>query len=145
MSKSFSEIHAATTTTGSPEIYAKWADTYDEEMKTNGLHSYVSVFSMWEMFHAEESSTHRLLDIGCGTGLGGQYYCNKRPSLKNHIHGCDLAPAMIEKAKEKNCYFDLNVADLNKELPYEAGFFDSVCGTGIFMPGYNLSLILEDM
>lgn len=48
------------------------------------------------------------LDLGCGTGLMGAAL---RP-LCGRIEGCDLSPAMLDKARAKALYDDLDEADI---------------------------------
>ncbi|MGP9818572.1 methyltransferase domain-containing protein [Salinarimonas sp. NSM] len=52
------------------------------------------------------------LDLGCGTGLMGAAIRDRVARLE----GCDLAPAMVEKAREKGLYDALAVAELTAWL-----------------------------
>lgn len=53
-----------------------------------------------------------ILDLGCGTGLAGVAF---KP-LAARLDGVDLSPAMIEKARTRNIYDRLWVADLETAL-----------------------------
>lgn len=53
-----------------------------------------------------------LLDLGCGTGLCGVLF---RPMARKLI-GIDLSPAMLAKARERNIYDGLEVADVTAAL-----------------------------
>ena len=53
-----------------------------------------------------------ILDLGCGTGLAGAAF---KP-LAARLDGVDLSPAMIEKARARNIYDNLIVADLETAL-----------------------------
>jgi predicted TPR repeat methyltransferase len=53
-----------------------------------------------------------VLDLGCGTGLAGSVF---KP-LASRLDGVDLSPAMIEKARLRNIYDHLEVADLETAL-----------------------------
>ncbi|MBY0611621.1 MAG: methyltransferase domain-containing protein [Beijerinckiaceae bacterium] len=48
-----------------------------------------------------------LLDLGCGTGLGGAHFA----SLCGRIEGCDLSRRMVEQAARKGVYDALEAAD----------------------------------
>lgn len=63
----------------------------------------------------------RTVDFGCGTGLLGM---ELRPRV-DHLEGYDLSSAMLAKAREKQIYDDLAIADLS--LDAEA--------CGLFGPG----------
>ena len=72
-----------------------------------------------------------ILDLGCGTGLGGAAF---KP-LAARLDGVDLSPAMIEKARERKIgarriYDALAVADLESAL-FQSG------------PGYDLILAAD--
>jgi predicted TPR repeat methyltransferase len=54
-----------------------------------------------------------ILDLGCGTGLAGAVF---KP-LASRLDGVDLSPAMIEKARLRNIYDRLEVADLETYAP----------------------------
>ena len=58
-----------------------------------------------------------VLDLGCGTGLGGvalRPHCDK-------LAGVDVSPGMIEQARAKGIYDRLEVAELMAFLAAEAG------------------------
>ena len=61
-------------------------------------------------------------DLGCGTGLSGIAF---RSCAKNMV-GVDLSPEMVDKARERDCYEDLVVGDveiiLNEERLYDLIF-----------------------
>jgi NitT/TauT family transport system substrate-binding protein len=58
-----------------------------------------------------------VLDLGCGTGLGGAAF---RPSC-DWLVGVDISPGMIEQARAKGLYDRLVVSDLLEFLAAEAG------------------------
>jgi predicted TPR repeat methyltransferase len=49
-----------------------------------------------------------ILDLGCGTGLGGSAFFD----LASRLDGIDLSPAMVEKAKARGIYNDVRVGDI---------------------------------
>ena len=73
-----------------------------------------------------------VLDLGCGTGLVGEQvapYCRR-------LVGVDLAPNMIERARDRNLYTDLRCADLMHVLALEArktDRFDVVTAADVFI------------
>ena len=58
-----------------------------------------------------------VLDLGCGTGLGGAVI---RP-FSDKLVGVDISPGMVEQARAKGLYDRLEVADLLAFLAAEAG------------------------
>ena len=69
-----------------------------------------------------------ILDLGCGTGLAGMAF---RP-FAARLDGIDLSPAMVEKARARNIYDGLAVADLESAL----------CAPG---PAYDLILAADTL
>jgi predicted TPR repeat methyltransferase len=63
-----------------------------------------------------------ILDAGCGTGLCG-------PLLRPHCErliGVDLSVQMIERARVRECYDDLVVAELSAFMQSRVGEFDAI-------------------
>jgi predicted TPR repeat methyltransferase len=58
-----------------------------------------------------------MLDLGCGTGLGGAAF----RAIVDRLVGVDLSPAMIAQAESKGFYDRLAAADLTDFLIAEAG------------------------
>jgi predicted TPR repeat methyltransferase len=59
-----------------------------------------------------------MLDLGCGTGLGGAAF---RPCV-DWLVGVDLSPAMIEQARAKGLYDRLSAMELTRFLHDEAAY-----------------------
>jgi predicted TPR repeat methyltransferase len=58
-----------------------------------------------------------VLDLGCGTGLGGAAF---RPYCER-LSGVDISPGMVEQARAKDLYDALAVSDLLEFLAAEVG------------------------
>jgi predicted TPR repeat methyltransferase len=63
-----------------------------------------------------------ILDLGCGTGLTGVVF---KP-LAARLDGIDLSPAMIEKARLRDLYDQLLVADLETALAQPEPRYDLI-------------------
>ena len=61
-------------------------------------------------------------DVGCGTGLCGPLI---RPIAK-HLVGVDLSPKMIERARERGIYDELQVGELCAFLRAHSNTFDAI-------------------
>jgi predicted TPR repeat methyltransferase len=73
-----------------------------------------------------------MLDLGCGTGLGGAAF---RPFV-DRLVGIDLSPAMIAQAAAKGLYDRLAAADLTAALAdeiAEAGTYELVVAADVFV------------
>ena len=78
----------------------------------------------------EDLSELTILDIGCGNGRQLQRYVDYGASLQN-LHGIDLLPERIEKARELNPGISLRCGNADA-LPYEDQSFDIVTQFTVF-------------
>jgi predicted TPR repeat methyltransferase len=74
------------------------------------------------MLGVVERGEYAVLDLGCGTGLGGLAFRD----LARTLTGVDLSPAMIAKARTRGIYDALEVADLESTLALEGGALDLI-------------------
>jgi predicted TPR repeat methyltransferase len=73
-----------------------------------------------------------VLDLGCGTGLVGV----EISSHSRRLAGVDLAPNMIDRARERGVYTELYCADLMEALAYENSretHYDVVTAADVFI------------
>lgn len=129
---------------GGSASYDKWAKSYEEDVSSMNYGGYRSVVSKWLSYHTQltsdskpgESPKHKIFDAGCGTGLVGENLVSLVPRDLIDICGADVSSNMLEIARTKRVYTDLQIVDLNKELPYAADSFDSVLCAGVFGVGH---------
>ena len=79
-----------------------------------------------------------MLDLGCGTGLGGAAF---RPNI-DWLVGVDLSPAMIAQASTKGLYDRLVTADLTDFLADERGTYHLVLAADVFVYVNDLASII---
>jgi predicted TPR repeat methyltransferase len=104
------------------ELYAEWAETYDNTM-VSGL-GYVLPAVFADRFAAVVPWRDGLaLDVGCGTGLVGV-------ELSKHgfprLDGLDLSEAMMAQAERRGVYRRLAIADLTLTLDLNDCSYDAV-------------------
>ena len=124
---------------GGPEGYDKYAPEYDAHF-TGISYGPEFVFKVW-MSHYEKRSGPvkpytRVFDAGCGTGMVGERFADLVKQGIVELYGGDLSSGMLELAKKKNIYADLQVINLQKPLPYDAESFDSITCQGVFTQGH---------
>jgi predicted TPR repeat methyltransferase len=73
------------------------------------------------------AKTLDILDLGCGTGLCGV----KFKPLARYLKGVDVAPAMIEQARKRGIYDDLETGELAVALAREAGRNDLILAADV--------------
>jgi len=81
---------------------------------------------------------HRMLDLGCGTGLAGKAL---RTQVR-HLTGIDLSPMMVAQARAKRIYDRLETGDLVQFLATEqsnCGVYDLVVAADVFVYFFDLA------
>ena len=79
-----------------------------------------------------------ILDLGCGTGLGAQFY---RPFAKS-LTGVDVSEKMLKKAAEKKIYDQLAVFDVLQDWVFPTKF-DLIYSSDVFVYFGNLDIIIK--
>jgi len=83
--------------------------------------------------------------MGCGTGLVGQYL--KEAGFTN-IHGQDASSKMLDVAKEKEAYADLNELFLGSPSTYPEKYhnkYDFITASGILADNHLDTSVFEEM
>jgi predicted TPR repeat methyltransferase/Flp pilus assembly protein TadD len=66
----------------------------------------------------------RILDLGCGTGLGGDQF--KDWTLRGRLDGVDFSAGMLELARKRGIYTNLMQADLDEVLTQPGESYDLI-------------------
>jgi len=93
-------------------LFDTYADRFDEHLTADLNYRGPDLLREALDRHAPGRRFGLALDVGCGTGLMGEAIRDRVARLA----GCDLAPAMVEKAHEKGLYDALVVAELTAWL-----------------------------
>lgn len=100
------------------ELFEQYAGHYDHDLKHHLKYQIPNFLS----HYLKNKHFHRVLEIGCGTGLTGRVIKN----ACTYLIGVDLSPKMLEKAQQKNCYDELHHGDAIEFLEKYAQEFDSL-------------------
>ncbi|XP_005986915.1 probable 18S rRNA (guanine-N(7))-methyltransferase [Latimeria chalumnae] len=73
-----------------------------------------------ELLNLPEDKFCFLLDVGCGSGLSGDYLSDQG----HHWVGLDISSAMLGIALEREVEGDLVLGDMGHGIPFRAGAFD---------------------
>ncbi|XP_028663000.1 probable 18S rRNA (guanine-N(7))-methyltransferase isoform X1 [Erpetoichthys calabaricus] len=104
-----------------PEVYynEEEARKYTQNSRMIEIQSQMSERAV-ELLSLPENQSCFLLDIGCGSGLSGDYL-----SEEGHYWvGLDISTAMLDVALEREVEGDLVLADMGHGVPFRAGTFD---------------------
>jgi predicted TPR repeat methyltransferase len=100
-------------------LFERHAETFDEHL-LGKLEYRVPRLLHEAVVAAGAGANLDVLDLGCGTGLCGVLL---RPMARKMI-GIDLSPAMLVKARERNIYDGLEVADVTATLRASRSRYD---------------------
>jgi predicted TPR repeat methyltransferase len=125
------EVYAASTPQKIAEIYDRWSDTYDDYMETVGYRHPAICVSLFA--RRVPASDDPMLDAGVGTGLIGEMM---RLIGYDRIDGIDISAGMLEKARAKDIYAGLHLADMTKELDLPQDHYRGIISCGVFTTGH---------
>lgn len=94
-------------------LFNQYSSFYDQHL-TKYLH-YKVPEALYKMIQQEtniEEAKWKILDLGCGTGLCGEYF----KKFAEKLIGIDISSKMIEAAKEKKIYDELQVGDIQTTI-----------------------------
>jgi predicted TPR repeat methyltransferase len=117
-------------------IFDQCAGTF-EKILVNDL-EYKTPELLFKLVRPHLKQDLTVLDLGCGTGLGSQFY---RPYAKSLI-GVDVSSKMLQKASEKNIYDDLFTFDILQEWAFPQPF-DLIYSSDVFVYFGNLDPIIR--
>lgn len=126
-SSKLKSVYDKSTVEDQRRIYREWAETYDTDtLQDFGWMGFKPAATEFEKRVKDKQAT--ILDAGCGTGLSGKALHELGYS---QIHGRDLSPEMLEKARKTNVYQSLAEIDLTQPIK-EATSFDAIFSCGVF-------------
>lgn len=123
--------YVATSSDDIKDVYQKWTLDYDHDVECMGYVAPKLISN--HLYHWEKDINARILDVGCGTGLGGLEL--KKIGYQN-IDGLDLSHTMLIEARSKNIYRRLMREDLTKPLHVEPNTYDAIICVGTFTHGH---------
>jgi predicted TPR repeat methyltransferase len=120
-------------------LFDEYADTFDEKLVNElGYKTPEHLYGMINKLELDPASQD-VIDLGCGTGLCAPLF---RP-LARTMHGVDLSPGMIEKARERELYDTLEVGDIVSSLKSKTGAWDMALSSDVFVYIGDLQEIFE--
>lgn len=104
-----------------PEMFynEEEAKKYSQNSRMIEIQSQMSERAV-ELLNLPEDQPSYLLDVGCGSGLSGDYL-----SEEGHFWvGVDISTAMLDVALEREVEGDLVLGDMGEGMPFRPGTFD---------------------
>mmetsp|Transcript_1760 Transcript_1760/g.2015 ORF Transcript_1760/g.2015 Transcript_1760/m.2015 type:complete len:271 (-) Transcript_1760:1232-2044(-) len=139
------------TTPKSPEgaqtLYDKWAETYDETLKSWKYPAPKRVAAVMNtlLLNASKSPFQdpRVLDLGCGTGMSGEAL--KSEGIAGERIGFDISKRSLEIASSKNLYEQTVQGNLELELPFQNEFFSGIISVGVLSYVHRFDILFPEV
>lgn len=111
--------------------YGKKAQTWDADIQRPGMEFLgpKHVRELLEEMKVPQARQLDILDIGCGTGVCGEYL----RSYAKHLEGVDLSPHMLAQAQKKGYYDKLECADALGYMQGSTRLFDLIIASGVLI------------
>ena len=103
-------------------LFDHFAATYEQTLKDI---QYAVIDKIAELYAPLKG---KILDLGCGTGLVAQ----KLKTADNQFFGVDISEKMLDLARQKNVYTELQRADISDYLRDSHPDFDSIVAADVF-------------
>jgi predicted TPR repeat methyltransferase len=128
------------------ELYDGLSSHYEEIYLRAGWHDPLKCAELAKVCVGDEgAAVGEVLDMGCGTGLVGQYLKERGFSA---VVGVDASKGMLEKAREKNAYTELVELFLGKPETFPENLrdrFTVITASGILAEGHLDNNVFEEM
>ena len=113
------------------ERYDVWAKSYEADLdKDFGWYGPIRAVESFIRYVEKDA---RVLDAGAGTGLVGKLLSE---AGFTNIVGMDLSLGMLEEARNKGVYTQLDQMTMGETLGYETDSFDAVVTVGVLTVGH---------
>ncbi len=110
------------------QLFDAYADHYEAHMRQDlDYHVPEQLYALVGRYR--ELSQLAILDLGCGTGLGGMYFSQAAKTLI----GVDLSANMLVIAERKGCYTELHHCDIQTYLDTQCDVFDLVLAADVLV------------
>lgn len=126
------------------KLYNEWANSYDTDLEGEEYASPERTVEAVVKNLDDNKPNLNILDAGCGTGMVGDCFQKSSLSGKFTIDGLDLAPGMLQVARKKGIYGDLETADLTKPINRTDGSYDVVTCVGTLTKGHVGPAVLNE-
>lgn len=121
-------------------LYDKWAASYENETGAQGYVTPMRCAAALAEF--TEDFDAPVLDYGCGTGLSGLAL---RHAGFTTLDGCDLSPEMLERARSKGIYRNLNKVEAGAKPLHDKGDYAVIAAIGVIGAGAAPISLFHDL
>lgn len=120
--------------------YGEWARRYDRDLLEQGYVLPFFITSFVARYLPRGAGP--ILDAGVGTGLTGPYLAALGYT---GLAGIDMSDEMLQMARTRGCYDELQNAVLGEKLPWSDDHFAAFISAGVFTAGHAPSHSLDEL
>jgi predicted TPR repeat methyltransferase len=121
-------------------LFDRYADRFDQDLTVKLRYTAPQVLrTAVDKVLGPAACSLDVLDLGCGTGLAGVDF---RP-LAGRLHGVDLSPRMIDKARRRNLYDHLEAGDLTDVLARNEAAWDLIVAADVLVYVGDLAPVMR--
>jgi predicted TPR repeat methyltransferase len=110
-------------------LFDQFAPDYDQRMRGHLGYRAPEILRQLAEMTGLGLRRHAIVDLGCGTGLGGAAFAD----IASRLDGVDLSPAMLAQARARALYGELIQGDLETALDARPGRYDLAIAADTFV------------
>lgn len=137
--KGLAAVRDLASTEEAADFYDRWAEHYEEELADGGYATPARAAAL--LAEHAQMPWAPVLEVGCGTGLGGLAL---RDAGFECIDGYDISAEMLARAREKEVYRHLDIADLSQPLDaVPDDTYQNAAAIGVFNPKFIAATVID--
>ncbi|MFK5947580.1 MAG: tetratricopeptide repeat protein [Methylococcales bacterium] len=122
------------------ELFNGYAETFDDQLIGQLHYKTPELIGSMVTKHSDLNKKHKILDLGCGTGLAGIYL----KDISEHMIGIDLSSKMLKKAEDRNIYNELVTSAIDQYFENHDFQPDIVVSADVFVYIGDIASIFEN-
>jgi len=112
------------------QVFDGYSERYDNSLVDDLQYSVpLKMRYCFENYFSEKTAGNIALDLGCGTGLGGEAFHD----ICTTLDGIDISKKMLNKAAQKNIYSTLSACEINDFLLSSNKRYNLILSTDVFI------------
>lgn len=121
-------------------LFDEYAERFEDHLTTHLQYRVPQLLrESVERILPDTRTDRNILDLGCGTGLGGRAFRD----LARRMVGVDLSSRMVEKARECGAYDEVQVAEIHAALASSSEQFDLILAADVLIYVGELDTFLK--
>lgn len=134
------KVYAAKSAAEQEAAYDDWAENYEPDLCAMGYRMPAVIAAAFVRYVPADAGP--ILDAGCGGGIASEALATMG---YGPMTGIDLSEGMLNVARKKNIYADLQQATLGEQLPFPDNHFAAILSCGVITAGHAPAHAFEEL